>query len=91
VTNLWTSDEPLATVRIDAHHSAFVENGAITADPTDLPDYEADEPNPGTLLMVGDRDGWATLHRIERREGGKIEFGPRLPWPDGGIAARRLP
>jgi hypothetical protein len=86
------TDQPqeFATVMVDAHHSAYVANGALTADPALLPDYEADPPQPGVLLVVGDRDGWATLHRVVDRREGKIEFGPRLPWPDGSIAARRL-
>lgn len=84
-------DAPLATVMVDAHHSAFVGVGGITADPTLLEDYTAAEPTPGTLLMVGDRDGWATLHRVETRSSGKIAFGARLPWPDGTVAARRIP
>jgi hypothetical protein len=85
--------EPLATVMVNAHHSAYVEGGAITADPTLLPDYAADQPEPGVLVMVGDRDGWATLHRIQARDigAGKIDFGPRIPWPDGSVAARKLP
>lgn len=86
-----SSSEPLATARVNAHHSAYVDNGAITADPALLPDYAADEPEPGTLLMVGDRAGWATLHRVEKRAAGKIEFGARICWPDGSIAARRCP
>lgn len=86
-------EEPLATVMVNAHHAAYVDAGAVTADPTLLADYAADEPEPGTLLMVADRHGWATLHRVEARDraAGKIEFGPRIPWPDGTIAARRLP
>lgn len=84
--------DPLATVMIDAHHSAYVDNGAITADPTLVAGYDAAEPEAGTLLVVADRHGWGTLHRIERRDraAGKIEFGPRIPWPDGAVAARRL-
>jgi hypothetical protein len=85
-----SSAEPLATVMVNAHHSVYVANGAITADPTLLADYEADLPEPGTLLMVADREGWATLHRVEGRANGKIEFGPRIPWPDGAVAARRI-
>lgn len=86
------TDEPLATLALDAHHSAYVESGAIAADPTLLTDYTADQPDPGTLLCVSDREGWGTLHRVERRDraAGKIEFGPRIPWPDGRIAARKL-
>lgn len=82
--------ESFATVCIGVHHSAYVEHGAITGDPTVVPGYDCDPPEPGTLLVARDVDGWMTLHRIERRAGGKIEFGQRLPWPDGGIAARRL-
>lgn len=78
----------LATVAVDGHHSAYIGNGAVTPDPTLLPDYDADEPEPGTPLLVVDRDGWATLHSVLGRHDGTIEFGPRLPWPDGSIAAR---
>lgn len=85
------TDEPLATVVVDAHHSAYVDAGAVTDDPTLRPEYDGADPAPGTLLIVADRDGWATLHRVEARRPGKVEFGPRLPWPGGGIAARKLP
>lgn len=86
------SDEPVATVMVNASHAAYVDTGGVTADPTLLSDYDAAEPEPGTLLMVADRDGWATLHRVEARERvrGVIEFSERIPWPDGQIAARRL-
>jgi hypothetical protein len=85
--------EALATVMVNAPHAAYVHTGGVTADPTLLPDYEAAEPEPGVLIMVGDREGWATLHRVEARERstGKIQFSERIPWPDGSIAARRLP
>jgi hypothetical protein len=79
-----------ATAGVDAPHAAYVNNGAITLDPTLLSDYDADEPDVGTRLVVMDRDGWATLHIVEARGGGKIEFGQRIPWPDGSIAARRI-
>jgi hypothetical protein len=83
--------EPMATVMVDADHAAYVDAGGVTPDPTLLLDYSADEPEPGTLLMVADRRGWATLHRVEIRADGKIAFGRRIPWPDGRTAARRLP
>jgi hypothetical protein len=80
----------IATAGINAHHSEYTEAGAITPDPTLVAGYDADQPDVGTHLVVMDRDGWGTLHIIERREAGKIEFGPRVPWPDGSLAARRL-
>jgi hypothetical protein len=85
--------EPLATAMLDGHHSAYVAGGARTPDPTLTPGYDADPPEPGVLLMAVDREGWATLHRVEVRDraAGKIEFGPRIPWPEGDSAARRLP
>jgi hypothetical protein len=76
--------EPFAIVAVGAHHSQFVEAGAIT-DAT--PEMEL-----GMLLFVQDQDGWATLHRAEGftyRDGHRlVSFGPRIPWPDGKIAAR---
>jgi len=76
--------EPFVIVAVGAHHRNYVESGAITdAQP---------EMALGSLLFVQDQDGWATLHRAEgfsyldghRR----VSFGPRVPWPDGEIAAR---
>jgi hypothetical protein len=77
--------EPFVIVAVGAHHSAFVESGAITdAKP---------EMGIGSLLFVQDQDGWATLHRAEGfsyRDGHRlVSFGPRIPWPDGKIAARQ--
>ena len=87
------TSERLATVRVAAPHAAYVASGGVTDDPAALSDYDAADPEPGTLLVVCDLDGWATLHRVEARERSTslIEFGPRIPWPDGSTAARRLP
>lgn len=84
--------EPLATVMVAVPHAAFVATGGVTGDPSLLPDYDCADPEPGTLLMVADVDGWATLHRIEARERttGRIQFSERIPWPDGSVAARRV-
>lgn len=77
--------EDFAVVAVDAHHSAFVWFGACT----DAPD---DKMPRGSLLLVQDKDGWATLHRVllTHVSGGKryVDFGPRVAWPDGSIAAR---
>jgi hypothetical protein len=83
--------EPMATAALDGHHAAYVEAGARTPDPTLTPGYDAAEPNVGVLIVVMDGEGWMTLHRVEVRDRveGKIEFGPRLPWPDGSSAAKR--
>jgi hypothetical protein len=77
-------NEPFAIVAIGAHHSRYVDAGAVTdATPEML---------IGGLLFVQDEDGWATLHRAEGfsyRDGRKlVSFGPRVPWSDGRIAAR---
>lgn len=77
-------EEPFVIVAVGAHHSAYVGTGALT-DATE-------EMALGMLLFVQDQDGWATLHRAESftyREGRRfVSFGPRVPWPDGKIAAR---
>lgn len=84
------SMEPFATTMVDGDHAAYVDTGAITTDPTLLPDYDAAQPEPGVLLVVVDRAGWGTLHRVEARDrsAGTIEFSARIAWPDGSTAAR---
>ena len=79
-----SKDEPFVIVAVDAHHSEFVDAGAVTDAPP--------EAALGMLLFVQDHEGWATLHRAkafiyvgdERR----VSFGPRILWPDGLAAAR---
>lgn len=79
-----TAEDAFVVVAVGVHHGHYVGSGAIT-DAT--PDMVL-----GSLLFVQDRDGWATLHRVEGfsyRDGRRlVSFGPRVPWPDGEIAAR---
>jgi hypothetical protein len=81
-----SADEHFEIVTVDGHHSQYVHDGALT-------DAPGGAGIIGMLLMVVDRDGWATLHRAEamRYQHGKqlVSFGPRIPWPDGSIAARK--
>lgn len=80
--------EDFACIMLDAeHHSLYVHVGATC---TRGPDMKL-----GGLLMVFDREGWATLHHIvgfSYQDGQRFAaFGPRDPWPDGTIAARKCP
>lgn len=79
------TDESFEIIALNAHHSQFVAQGAVTDAKPGLA--------AGTLLMVQDRDGWLTLHRVEGviidARGERVAFGPRIPWPDGSIAARQ--
>lgn len=81
----------LATTGVHGHHSRYVDSGASTPAPDSQPDYEADPAVPGTAILVVDSEGWATVHMILSRVGGTITFGPRLAWPDGSTAARKVP
>jgi len=80
--------EPFEIVSVDGHHRDYVWTGALT-------DAPGGGGIIGMLLMVVDRDGWATLHRAEglRYQHGlrTVSFGPRIAWPDGDIRARRIP
>jgi len=73
---------------VDAEHGMYVNAGFTTHDEDRL--CSLDQP-----VLAYDRDGWVTLHRvmgIRRRDGRRlVVVGPRLPWPDGSTAARKLP
>lgn len=83
-------DEPLESVILaGGHHSLYVGAGLVT-DAIEGHDYTLD-----MLILVVDGDRWSTLHRLNGiwRGGGrrKLNIGPRVPWPDGSTAARRVP
>lgn len=82
--------EPLESVMLaGGHHSIYVKDGLVTDA------IEGHTYSLGMLILVVDGDQWCTLHRLQGiwRGGGrrKLSIGPRIPWPDGSIPARKLP
>ena len=80
--------DPPPILGVNAKHAMFVGAGLVTPD-------EGRQCSLGDPVIVMDRDEWFTLHTVEgiRMRGGKrlAVIGPRIPWPDGSIAARKLP
>lgn len=83
--------EPIASAVLapPVHHRAYVDAGG------QFQDTSGQDVGLDWLLLVVDGELWATLHRVQgiyRRPGGVrvVKFGPRIPWPDGRIAARRM-
>lgn len=82
--------EPIESVMLArGRHSMYVDDGLVT-DAIDGHTYSLD-----MLILVIDAERWSTLHRLNGiwRGGGRrrLNIGPRIPWPDGSVRARRVP